>query len=151
MNPLFTRGLDGEPLQWLLDTNIVSELCRPAPDGGVLRQYERHAASSGLPAPVWHELNFGCLRMPEGKRKSQLTEFLQMVIEPLPRLPYDGTAAMVHARLRAEMALQGRVMPLLDGQIAAVAIASGCTLVTRNVRDFASLPGLRLVNWFEDE
>jgi predicted nucleic acid-binding protein len=32
-----------------------------------------------------------------------------------------------------------------------VAIASGCTLVTRNVRDFASLPGLRMVNWFEDE
>jgi tRNA(fMet)-specific endonuclease VapC len=150
MTPLFARGLDGEPLQWLLDTNIVSELCRPTPNASVMHQYQRHVASAGLPSLVWHELNFGCLRLPDGKRKSQLLEFLKTAIEPLPRLPYDGTTAMVHAHLRAEMAVQGRAIPLIDGQIAAVAIASGCTLVTRNVRDFAGLPGLRLVNWFED-
>ena len=39
-------------------------------------------------------------------------------------------------------------MPFVDGQIAAIAMANGLTLVTRNFRDFECLPGLRVVDWF---
>lgn len=34
--------------------------------------------------------------------------------------------------------------------MAAIAMAHGTTLVTRNTRDFAGLSGLRLVNWFDE-
>ncbi len=42
----------------------------------------------------------------------------------------------------------GQPLPFVDGQIAAIAMAHGLTLITRNTRDFAAIKGLRLANWF---
>jgi tRNA(fMet)-specific endonuclease VapC len=36
----------------------------------------------------------------------------------------------------------------VDGQIAAIAVSQGLTLVTRNQHDFNAIPGLRWTNWF---
>ncbi len=135
-------------LTCLLDTNVVSELARPRPHPVVLQQFQHRHAQLALPTPVWHELQFGCLRLPAGQRRSFLESFLTQTVSLLPKLPYDAPAALVHARLRAQAEARGRVMPLLDGQIAAIAIAQGLTLVTRNLRDFEGLPHLRLADWF---
>jgi tRNA(fMet)-specific endonuclease VapC len=136
---------------WLLDTNIISELMRQAPTASVTRQFERCQHEVGLPTPVWQEMLYGVLRLPEGRRKELLRHFVQQFGAGLPKLPYDEDAARIHAELRAEMERHGRTLPMIDSQIAAIAIASGSTLVTRNLRDFEGLPGLRLVNWFADE
>ena len=53
---------------WLLDTNILSEGIKPVPDAGVMANLQRQAHELAIPAPVWHELRFGWLRMPEGRR-----------------------------------------------------------------------------------
>ena len=42
----------------------------------------------------------------------------------------------------------GRTPPYIDGQIAAIAVTNGCTLVTHNVADFAAFEGLQVENWF---
>ena len=63
-------------------------------------------------------------------------------------LPYDESAARIHAELRDQQLSAGRPLPFVDGQIAAIAMANGLTLVTRNFRDFECLPGLRVVDWF---
>lgn len=139
------------PVIWLLDTNIISELMRPAPTASVKRQFERCQHEVGLPTPVWQEMLYGVLRLPEGRRKELLRRFVQQFGGGLPKLPYDEDAARIHAELRADMARRGRTLPMIDSQITAIAISSGCTLVTRNVRDVEGLPGLRLVNWFADE
>ena len=89
--------------------------------------------------------------MPEATtRRDAIGRFLLEVVGHLPVLPYDGPAARIHAELRAQREQTGQTLPFVDGQIAAIAMAHGTTLVTRNTRDFAGLSGLRLVNWFDE-
>lgn len=135
-------------VSWLLDTNIVSEAMRPRPEVAVMENLARYEGELAIPAPVWHELRFGWLRMPDGQRKDAVGRFVQDVVGTLPVLPYDAAAARIHAELRQSRERAGFTLPFVDGQIASVAIAHGLTLVTRNTKDFAELAGLRLANWF---
>lgn len=134
---------------WLLDTNVLSEATRPAPHVGVMANLSRYESELAIAAPVWHELRFGWLRMPTGQRRDAIGRFVQDVAGQLPVLPYDAQAARIHAELRVQREQLGQTLAFVDGQIAAIAIAHGATLVTRNTRDFAGLTGLRMVNWFE--
>jgi tRNA(fMet)-specific endonuclease VapC len=136
-------------ITWLLDTNVLSEAARPSPQVGVLANLVRYQGELAIAAPVWHELRFGWLRMPGGQRRDAIGRFVHDVAGQLPVLAYDAQAARVHAELRAQREQLGQTLPFVDGQIAAIAIAHGITLVTRNTRDFTDLPGLRLVDWFE--
>lgn len=137
-------------ITWLLDGNILSEPTRPTPHRAVLANLTRYEGELGVPAPVLHELRFGWLRMPQGQRRDAIGRFLLEVVGNLPVLAYDGPAARIHAELRAQREQTGQTLPFVDGQIAAIAMAHGTTLVTRNTRDFAGLSGLRLVNWFDE-
>jgi predicted nucleic acid-binding protein len=140
----------GVDLYWLLDTNTVSELSRVAGSARVVQRFNEHARAAAIPAIVWQELWFGVLRLPTGKRRDELTLFIQSVAGSLPKLPYDGATARRHAELRAGQAARSRTLSEPDAHIAAVAITQGLTLVSRNTRNFEGLPGLRLANWFED-
>lgn len=133
---------------WLLDTNVLSEAVRAQPNAGVMDNLARYQGELAVPAPVWHELRYGWLRMPAGQRKDAIGRYLQEVVADLPVLSYDAGAARVHAELRADLERAGKAMPFVDGQIAAIAIAQGLTLVTRNVRDFSAVAGLRWADWF---
>ena len=133
---------------WLLDTNILSEAMRPLPDDEVMTQLTRYDGELAIPAPVWHELRYGWLRMPDGQRKDAIGHYVQEVVAALPVLPYDTTAARIHAELRSTCERTGRLLPFVDGQIAAIAMTHGLTLVTRNTKDFSGIAGLRLDNWF---
>lgn len=134
---------------WLLDTNILSEAMRPEPVASVMAHLSRHDGELAIAAPIWHELRYGWLRMPDGQRKDAIGHYIQDVVGVLPVLPYDANAARIHAELRTAAASAGMTLPFVDGQIAAIAMAQGLTLVTRNTKDFAALRGLRLANWFE--
>lgn len=133
---------------WLLDTNTISEAARPHPHTYVMEQLARYGNELVLAAPVLHELRFGWLRMPQGQRRDAIGRFMQDVVSQLPVLPYDAASARIHAELRTQREQIGQTLPFVDGQIAAIAIAHGATLVTRNTRDFQNLNGLRLIDWF---
>lgn len=137
------------PLRWLLDTNIVSELARAQPAETVMQAFAMHADASAIPMVVWHELLFGVLRLPEGQRKDSLSHFVHAVPGALPKLAYDEAAARRHAELRAAQQARGRPLAEPDAQIAASALVHGLTLVTRNMRDFHGIEGLKLANWFD--
>ncbi len=137
---------DSSVPSFLLHSNVVSELARPRPHGGVVRRVQSLHAQLALPTPAWHEVQYGCLRLPEGQRRRVLQDFLNQVVGALPKLAYDARAAFVHAQWRAEAEARGRVLPMLDAQIAAIAVTQGLTLVTRNTRVFEGLPGLQLAD-----
>lgn len=139
-----------QSVHWLLDTNIVSELHRPLPSAQVLQAFDMHADTSAIPMVVWHELLFGVLRLPDGRRKNNLTRFIQAVPAAIPKLSYDEPVARRHAELRAAQGTRGQPLSEPDAQIAATALVHGLTLVTRNTRDFKRIPGLKLANWFDD-
>ena len=135
-------------MSWLLDSNVLSEAARPQPNEAVMEALHRHSGELAIAAPVWHELRFGWLRMPEGRRRDAIERFLTDVVASLPVLPYDASAARVHAEIRAEAERGGKPLPFADGQIASIAMSHGLTLVTRNQKDFVGIRGLRMADWW---
>lgn len=56
-------------LRYLLDTNVLSEPMRPAPDPKVMARIEAGGDTIVTASPVWHEIEFGRLRLPTGRRR----------------------------------------------------------------------------------
>jgi tRNA(fMet)-specific endonuclease VapC len=135
-------------VRFLLDTNALAEPVRPNPSKRFMDHFRRQDGTLAISAITWHEAEFGLLRMPLGKRRRAVADFLEEVIRPtMPVLPYDDAAASWHAAQRARLASRGRTPSFIDGQIAAVAAANGLVLVTANTRHFAPFTGLSVVDW----
>jgi tRNA(fMet)-specific endonuclease VapC len=135
-------------LRYVLDTSIVSVPLSKRPDPAVLRKLEERGPECAVAAPVWHELTYGCRRLPRGRRRLAVEAYLQDVVRAsFPILPYDEVAAAWHGSERARLESLGRPTPYVDGQIAAIAHVNGLVLVTANVRDFTGFKDLRLENW----
>ena len=131
----------------LLDTNALSEAIRAEPNAGFMRRLRANEAKLAVASVTLHEALYGLQRLPEGKRKEVLREYMREVIAKMPVLPYDAKAAEWHARERVRLEAAGRTLPYADGQIAAIAVVNGLALVTANVRDFRHVEGLRAENW----
>jgi tRNA(fMet)-specific endonuclease VapC len=135
-------------MKYLLDTNIVSEMIKSKPDAAVLENCQKYQKDITIGAPVWHELHYGCYRMPPSRKREMLEMFLEDVIgRNFPILPYEEQAARWHAMERARLSLDGRTPSFVDGQIAAITVTNGLVLVTRNTSDFEMYSGLELATW----
>ena len=135
-------------MEYLLDTNVVSEPLRPAPAVGIMRGLRAYEDEIAIPAPVWHELRFGCARLPESRRRGVIERYLEdVVLASFPVLDYDKEAAEWHALERARLVEAGRTPPFVDGQIAAIAYVNNLTLITSNTRDFQWFRDLRVRSW----
>ena len=138
-------------LRFLLDTSVVSAPMSKTPDPHIIKRLDDHGYESAIAAVVWHELTYGCRRLPKGKRRDALESYLRDVIQAsFPILPYDEAAATWHGHERARLEGLGRPAPFTDGQIAAIAHANDLTLVSVNVKDFARFKDLQTVNWTSD-
>jgi len=133
--------------RWALDTNTLSEAAKHRPHPSVVRFLEQHGPACAIPAPVWHELWYGCIRLPEGGRRTVLARWLTATGQSMEILPYDSDAATWHAGQRAKLVSLGRTPPFSDGAIASIAYTRGLTLVTANAADFAAFDGLQVVDW----
>ena len=135
-------------MRYLLDTNTVSEPLRPTPAVGIVRRLRRHEGEVAIPAPVWHELRFGCARLPPSRRREAIERYIEtVVLASFPVLDYDKEAADWHALERVRLGADGRTPPFVDGQIAAIAYVNDLTLITSNIRDFGGFRELRVQSW----
>ncbi len=116
----------------------------------MLQRLDAHGPECAIAAPVWHELTYGCRRLPKGKRRIAIESYLNDVVRgSFPILPYDEAAATWHGQERARLEGLGRPAPFVDGQIAAIAHVNGLVLVTANAKDFARFSELTVENWFK--
>lgn len=134
-------------LKYLLDTNTISEPARPSPNRWLLERLERNAEAIAIAAPVWHELLFGLQRLPPSAKRTRIEGYLFSSVIDLPILPYDAVAAEWHAAQRARLEAKGRVIPFVDGQIAAVAHVHDLIVVTANLAHFEVFEGLQSESW----
>ncbi|MCY4547101.1 MAG: PIN domain-containing protein [Defluviicoccus sp.] len=125
---------------FLVDTNVVSEPMRDAPDPRVVAFLSRHD-ELWLSAIVLHEIAFGLALLPPGRRReaieAALTAFVALYEDRI--LPLGRTEASHAAAMRARARRSGRVLDLGDALIAGTAAAHDLAVATRNVRDFQGL------------
>jgi tRNA(fMet)-specific endonuclease VapC len=133
--------------RFLLDTDVLSEPLRPKPRPLLLANLQRHREELATAAIVWHELSFGCGRLPPSNKKAAIERYLSEVLALLPIFPYDTAAAEWHAAERARLSNEGRTPPYADGQIAAIARVNDLTIVTANVADYGLFQGIRMEDW----
>lgn len=135
-------------LAFLLDTNVVSELSKQKPDPKVEKKILANFAVCALSTPTVEELAYGVARLPASAKQDMLARWLEGIASRFPILSYDEGAAMWLGHERARLNAKGITAPRTDGEIAAIAISNGLTLVTRNTRDFKWFKGLKVENWF---
>ncbi len=136
----------------VLDTNVISELTRGAPDPGVLSWLDAlpvgEVATTAVTAA---ELRYGVARLPAGHRKRELTMAVRGLLNDdfYGRvLPFDERASARYADIVADRERLGRPIGVADALIAAICRDLGATLATRNTADFEET-GIELVNPWE--
>ena len=134
---------------FVLDTNVISELMRAAPDRRVARWIGTRPSSSLFTTSISvAEVLYGVAILPAGKRQKAIAAAAeQMFAEDFEArvLPFDSNAAATFARIAAERRRKGRPIAQADAQIAAIVASRGATLATRNVADFDDT-GLAIVD-----
>lgn len=138
----------------ILDTNVLSELMKPAPGKHVARWMASQPASSVYTTSITQaEILYGIAVLAAGARRSALEAAAEaMFAEDLSDrvLAFGADAARPYARIAAERRRAGRPISQFDAQIAAIARSSGAALATRNVADYDGC-GIRLINPWEDQ
>jgi tRNA(fMet)-specific endonuclease VapC len=135
-------------IEYLLDTNTLSELMKERPSTAFERRLAQHRSACAIPAPVIDELQFGVSRITHAERRSMYQQWLETLMQDLPIVPFDGLCGQWHGRERARLARTGRSPALYDGLIASIAVVNELTLVTHNTADFSRFAGISLEDWF---
>ena len=135
-------------MKYLLDTSTLSEPLRPNPAIGVMRKLREHDGEVAIPAPVWHELLFGCARLPPSQLQQAIKSYVEFVVlASFPVLEYDREAADWHAVERARLSAAAITPSFVDGQIAAIAHVNDLVLITFNADKFKDFHGLQVRSW----
>jgi predicted nucleic acid-binding protein len=126
----------------LVDTNVVSELCRRAPDQGVL-DWATTQTRLALSVITVEEIAFGLSRRPN----PVLRAWFDRLLERHEVLPVTPAIAQRAGAMRSAFAVDGLARTQADMLIAATALVHQLPLVTRNLRDFDGC-GVPLLNPF---
>lgn len=133
----------------LLDTNVISEPWKPAPDEAVIARLDAQAIETlFLSAITIAELRFGIAAMPPGKRQTILRDRLEG--EVLPHfseriLSFDLAASQFYSELMARARVSGKAIGMADGYIAATAAANCLAIATRDTSPFEAA-ALNVIN-----
>ena len=131
----------------VLDADVISETVRARPDATVLSWLQSNSDAAFLTSITVGEIFTGLQLLPEGRRRLGLVAGVGATLERFGGrvLAFDEPAARVYADLRVARRAAGTPLSVEDGMIAAICVARGAALATRNTRDFEGL-GLELID-----
>ena len=129
---------------FLLDTNVWVTYLRGKNPQVRQRLATKSAHEVALCSVVLGELLYGTLRSVNSSKNRTAVNGL---IAPFACLPFDEAAADQFAAIRRHLETLGTPIGPYDLQIAAIALAHGCTLVTHNTVEFSRVPNLPLEDW----
>jgi toxin FitB len=128
--------------RYLLDTNIISNVIKPAPSSALLSWLEAQADDCLFIASLTlAEIRRGILAKPAGRKRHALDRWFSGPEGPQALfagriLAFDEKAGLIWAKLMADGTAAGRPRSPLDMIIASIAVANDCIVVTDNERDY---------------
>jgi len=131
-------------MTYLLDSNVWVALLWGKKPLVAARFKAVPSADLRVCSVVVAELRYGCAlsAKPAANRAA-----VDAMLAPYPSLPFDDTEVDQFVAIRRHLEQLGQVIGPYDLQIAAIALANGCTLVTHNQAEFSRVPGLPLIDW----
>ncbi len=133
----------------LLDTNVISEPWKPAPDTAVLTWLDAQSIETlFISAISIAEIRFGIASMPPGKRQTILHDRLEGEVLPIfdaRILPFNVDTAQFFSELMAGGRTSGDAIGEADGYIAATAAENHLAVATRDTSRFEAA-GSRVIN-----
>lgn len=132
----------------ILDTNVLSELMRRAPNTNVIAWLDRQPRISVWTTSVTvFEIRVGLSIMPHGKRRLALMQSFEVLLETIGRriVSFDTAAAGHASELMASRRVKGRTVEVRNTMIAGIALAQHAALATRNTAHFEEV-SVPLVN-----
>lgn len=124
-------------MRFMLDANTCVYLLTGAFPALTERFLALEAGSVGISSIVFAEVAMG-----SHNGKHPPMAILDAFLDEVPLVPFDADAARAYAGLPFKRAN-------FDRLIAAHALSLGLTVITRNTKDFADVPGLKVENWAE--
>ncbi len=134
-------------MNFLVDANVLSEPTKPAPSSKVIDWLSANERNLVVDPIILGELCIGILALAPGRKRRQLEQWFDALMQTIQCLPWDATISRRWAKLVVNLRQKGKSMPLLDGMIAATALQHDLTMATRNTRDFKQA-GLRVFDPF---
>jgi tRNA(fMet)-specific endonuclease VapC len=129
---------------WLPDTNVWIQYLNPPPSP-VKRRLRTHPIEQiVLCDAVKAELYYGAFK---SSRQEANLALVDNLCREFSSRSFDEPAARRFGEIRAQLARQGTPIGPYDFQIAAIALANDCILVTHNTTEFSRVPNLRLEDW----
>ena len=129
---------------YLLDSNVWVAILRKQFPQVATRYGATNQADIRICSVVVAELRYGCAKSAKPVANRAI---LDTLLAPVTSLPYDDTASDHFVTLRRHLESLGQIIGPYDMQIAAIALANDCTLVTHNTSEFSRVPGLKLEDW----
>jgi predicted nucleic acid-binding protein len=132
-----------------VDTNVVSETLRAAPNPAVIAWLTRNDAELALPTVTIAEIAFGIGKIRPDQRAARLEEGLASWRHRFADriFPFTEAAALAYGDVMSTALRRGRPMSAPDGMIAAIARVNGGRLATRNLSDFETTGVTLLSPW----
>ena len=133
------------PYQYLLDTNIISELVKNPQ--GIVAQKINNIGDNKICTSiiVVSEIRFGV----EKRQSKKLSQQVEAILSAIEILPLNSPADTHYAKLRTYLEKEGTPIGANDMLIAAHALSLGLTLVSANEKEFKRVPKLVVENWIK--
>jgi hypothetical protein len=134
-------------MTYLVDANVLSEPTKPAPSSKVVNWLSTNERNLVVDSIILGELCIGVLALAPGRKRRQLEQWFDALMQTIECLPWDAKISRRWAKLVVDLRQKGKTMPLLDGMIAATALRHDLTIATRNTGDFRKA-GLKVFDPF---
>lgn len=135
-------------MTYLLDTNIISEIVKPEPNAHVISWLVSiHIMHFFISALTIGEIKKGVEKLPDSQKRQKIIKWLEI---DLPK-QFIGRIINIGAEVADKWGYISSKTNIhaIDGLIAASALVHNKKLVTRNIKDFLTVPGLELINPWE--
>lgn len=138
-------------MNYLVDTNILSEPRQKRPESKVVNWLKANESSLYTSVLVTGEIRYGIELLPANStRRAELLKWYETLLGIMTGrvLSINARVADEWAKLQAEVRAKNLVVPVVDSLLAATARRYQLVLATDNVKDFKAM-GLKIVNPFD--